>query len=82
MATASRCGRREPARPGERDQLGVRDRPASGLTARPLLYGLMMFTRMLGAEARLVRPHLSAARSLNLSAWAVRVAQATSSTCC
>ncbi|MBV9334903.1 MAG: hypothetical protein JO243_03340 [Solirubrobacterales bacterium] len=45
----------------------------SGLTARPLLYGLMMFTRTLGAQARLVRLHLSAAQSLNLSAWAVRV---------
>ncbi len=44
-----------------------------GLTARPLLYGLMMFTRTLGPEARLVRLHLSAARSLNLRAWAVRV---------
>ena len=44
-----------------------------GLTARPLLYGLMMFTRTLGPQARLVRLHLSAAGSLNLSAWAVRV---------
>ncbi|MBV9683686.1 MAG: hypothetical protein JO046_17985 [Solirubrobacterales bacterium] len=44
-----------------------------GLTARPLLYGLLMFTRTLGPQARLVRLHLSAARSLNLSAWAVKV---------
>ncbi|MBV9001572.1 MAG: hypothetical protein JO304_21125 [Solirubrobacterales bacterium] len=45
----------------------------SGLYARPLLYGLLLFTRMLGPQARLVRPHLVAPRSLNLSAWAVRV---------
>ena len=44
-----------------------------GLTARPLLYGLLMFERTLGADARLVRLHVSHARSLNLSAWAVRV---------
>jgi hypothetical protein len=44
-----------------------------GLQPRPLLYGLMMFTRTLGPQARLVRLHLAAARSLNLSAWAVQV---------
>ena len=44
-----------------------------GLEPRPLLYGLMMFARTLGPDARLVRLHLSAPRSLNLSAWAVRV---------
>jgi hypothetical protein len=44
-----------------------------GLNARPLLYGLALFTRMLGPQARLVRPHLVAPPSLNLSAWAVRV---------
>jgi hypothetical protein len=44
-----------------------------GLTARPLLYGLIMFARTLGADARLVRLHVSHARSVNLSAWAVRV---------
>jgi hypothetical protein len=44
-----------------------------GLIARPLLYGLMLFTRTLGPQARLVRLHLTAARSLELSAWAVRV---------
>ena len=44
-----------------------------GLTPRPLLYGLVMFARTLGADARLVRLHVSHARSLNLSAWAVRV---------
>jgi hypothetical protein len=45
----------------------------SGLVPRPLLYGLMMFTRTLGPQARLVRLHLAAARSLNLSAWAVQI---------
>jgi hypothetical protein len=44
-----------------------------GLTPRPLLYGLLMFERTLGPDARLVRLHLAHARSLNLSAWAVRV---------
>jgi hypothetical protein len=38
-----------------------------------LLYGLEMFTRTLGPQAQLFRLHLSAARSLNLSAWAVRI---------
>ena len=45
----------------------------NGLTPRPLLYGLVMFTRALGADARLVRLQMSHPRSLNLSAWAVRV---------
>jgi hypothetical protein len=44
-----------------------------GLTPRPLLYGLVMFARTLGADARLMRLRMSHARSLNLSAWAVRV---------
>jgi Glycosyl hydrolase family 79 C-terminal beta domain len=44
-----------------------------GLHPRPLLYGLMLFTRMLGPQARLVRLHLAAARSLDLSAWAVEI---------
>jgi len=44
-----------------------------GLTPRPLLYGLIMFARTLGPDARLVRLHMSHPRSLNLSAWAVRV---------
>jgi hypothetical protein len=45
-----------------------------GLNPRPLLYGLLLFTRTLGPQARLVQLHLSAARSLDLSAWAVQVA--------
>jgi hypothetical protein len=44
-----------------------------GLEPRPLLYGLMLFNRTLGPQARLVRLHLSAPRALNLSAWAVEV---------
>jgi hypothetical protein len=44
-----------------------------GLTPRPLLYGLIMFARTLGADARLVRLQMSHPRALNLSAWAVRV---------
>ncbi len=44
-----------------------------GLTPRPLLYGLLMFERTLGPDARLVRLDMSHARSVNLSAWAVRV---------
>ena len=44
-----------------------------GLQPRPLLYGLIMFARTLGADARLVRLQMSHPRSLNLSAWAVRV---------
>jgi hypothetical protein len=45
-----------------------------GLDAHPLLYGLLMFARTLGPDARLVRLHLVAPRSLNLSAWAVELA--------
>jgi hypothetical protein len=44
-----------------------------GLNPRPLLYGLVMFERTLGADARLVRLHMSEPRQANLSAWAVRV---------
>jgi hypothetical protein len=44
-----------------------------GLLARPLLYGLILFTRMLGPQAALERVQLDAKPSLRLSAWAVRV---------
>jgi hypothetical protein len=44
-----------------------------GLVPRPLLYGLLMFTRTLGPQAQLVKVRMTAPRSLNLSAWAVRV---------
>jgi hypothetical protein len=46
---------------------------SAGLTARPLFYGLLLFNRTLGPQARLVRVHVAAPRSLNLSAWGVRV---------
>lgn len=44
-----------------------------GLTARPLLYGMVLFARMLGPGARLVQLNLRASGTLNLKAWAVRV---------
>jgi hypothetical protein len=45
----------------------------TGLVPHPLLYGLILFTRMLGPNARLVPAHLEAPPSLHLKAWAVRV---------
>lgn len=44
-----------------------------GLVARPLLYGLIAFSRTLGPGAKLVRVRLEAPHSLQLKAWAVRV---------
>ena len=44
-----------------------------GLVARPLLYGLVLFARALGRDARLVDTGLSARRGLDVSAWSVRV---------
>lgn len=44
-----------------------------GLQARPLLYGLILFSRTLGPDARLVDLHLHANSSLHLNAWAVQV---------
>lgn len=43
-----------------------------GLTAHPLLYGLVIFNRMLGLDPQMVALHLLARRSLHLKAWAVR----------
>jgi len=43
-----------------------------GLRARPLLYGLILFARMLGPHSSLVRLRLDASSSLRLEAWAVR----------
>ena len=43
-----------------------------GLIARPLLYGLIMFARALGAAPALVPLNLHADSSLHLKAWAVR----------
>jgi hypothetical protein len=44
-----------------------------GLDARPLLYGLIAFTRTLGPGARLVPLNLRAATALHLKAWGVSV---------
>jgi hypothetical protein len=46
---------------------------SSGLEARPLLYGLILFTRTLGPDARLVGVRLQSHTSLHLKVWAVRV---------
>jgi hypothetical protein len=43
-----------------------------GIVAHPLMYGLILFTRMLAADARLVPATLEAPSSLHLKAWAVR----------
>ncbi len=45
-----------------------------GLVPRPLLYGVIMFRRALGAGADLVPVRLSGTRSPHLKVWAVRVA--------
>ena len=45
-----------------------------GLVAHPLLYGLILFTRMLGPDARLVAVGLHAHPGVHLKAWAVREA--------
>ncbi|HEX4008744.1 MAG TPA: glycosyl hydrolase family 79 C-terminal domain-containing protein [Solirubrobacteraceae bacterium] len=44
-----------------------------GLQARPLLYGLIFFSRALGPDAQLVKVDATAPRASNLSAWGVRV---------
>ncbi len=44
----------------------------AGLQTHPLLYGLILFKRMLGAHARLVPVQLRNGRSLHLKVWAVR----------
>ena len=44
-----------------------------GLRARPLLYGLIIFARTLGPDARLVRLQEQIPRSLALKVWAVEV---------
>ena len=43
-----------------------------GLQTRPLLYGLILFSRMMGPGARLVPVNVRSARSLHLKVWAVR----------
>ena len=46
-----------------------------GLTARPLLYGLILFARTLGLGERLVRLGVRAPRSAHLDAWGFRDAE-------
>jgi Glycosyl hydrolase family 79 C-terminal beta domain len=43
-----------------------------GIRPRPLLYGLILFKRMLGPDSRLVPVQLRTPRSLHLKVWAVR----------
>lgn len=45
---------------------------SGGIRARPLLYGLILFTRMLGPDSRLVPLQTQGASSTDLTAWAVR----------
>jgi hypothetical protein len=47
----------------------------NGIVSRPLMYGLILFTRMLGPDARLVPTVLAAPATVRLKAWAVRVGQ-------
>jgi hypothetical protein len=44
-----------------------------GLSANPLLYGLILFARTVGPESKLVPVRVAASRPLRLKAWAVRV---------
>ena len=50
-----------------------------GLQTHPLLYGLILFKRMLGAHARLVPVRLRSSRSLHLKVWSVREGAGTNS---
>jgi hypothetical protein len=43
-----------------------------GAVSHPLLYGLILFTRMLGANSHLVRVRVHASKGVRLRAWAVR----------
>ncbi len=45
----------------------------TGFHARPLMYGLILFTRTVGPGARLVPVPLDAAPTLHLKAWGVRL---------
>lgn len=45
-----------------------------GLVARPLLYGLAMFSRALGTRPRLVAVQVRARRQMHVKVWAVAVA--------
>ena len=48
-------------------------RSPHGIVARPLLYGMILFTRMLGPGARLLDAHVAAPAALHLKSWATRV---------
>jgi hypothetical protein len=48
-------------------------RSRNGIVARPLLYGMILFTRMLGPGARLLDAHVAAPAWLHLKAWVTRV---------
>ncbi len=45
----------------------------SGFHARPLMYGLILFTRTIGPGARLIPLHLRTSEAFNLKAWGVRL---------
>jgi hypothetical protein len=45
----------------------------TGVSARPLLYGLILFARTLGPDAELLRTHMRTSRAPALKVWAVRV---------
>ncbi len=49
----------------------------NGMRARPLLYGLILFARTLGPDARLLTAPLTSARPLHMKAWVVRVGKDT-----
>jgi hypothetical protein len=46
---------------------------APALQARPMFYGLVMFARMLGPGARLLRTTIQSTKTLPLSAWVVQL---------
>ncbi len=48
-----------------------------GLHAHPLLYGLILFARTLGPDAKLVRLHVRAPRFPHVKVWGVRVSRST-----
>ena len=48
--------------------------PDDGVRVRPLLYGMIMFARMLGPGARLLPTQTQQRRGLHLKAWAVSLA--------
>ena len=45
----------------------------AGISARPLLYGILLFRRTLGPDARLVEANVHSGPRVHLKVWAVRV---------